>query len=141
MKKVKLFLLDTNRKIFILLLGILGFSTGCRPKAEYGVPYGDYDLSGKIVSKTTEQPIKNIKIVMDGDSTYSDSNGNFEILSRVMEVSVQYLSVEFTDIDSTQNGSFENLDSNIVFDNFQNGDGWYEGISKENVIIKLNEKK
>ncbi len=139
-KDMRQILLRTYNKFIIFLLGTIGFSVGCM-KAEYGTPSADFILNGNIQSVTTEQPIKNIKVSMGYETVNSDENGDFTIKINNFPQE-QTFNVLIEDIDSTENGSFQDKDTTVTFPdgNFSGGDGWYEGETKKNITIRLDEK-
>ena len=136
--------LKTSNKIIAFILGLLGFSAGCLPVAEYGVPSANFILNGNIKSTTTEQPINNIKVTMRSDTAISDENGTFSIKINDFPENQTY-NVTIEDIDSIQNGHFENKDTTVTFpdNNFVGGedDDWYEGETQQNISIYLDDKE
>jgi len=122
------------------VLGIIGFSYACTdPVVEYGTPTALFKINGSIVSETENTAIPNIKIVSMQDSVHTNSDGNFLIKHHDFPESVE-IQIKVRDIDGAENGSFEDLDTIIKFENpeFENGDGsWYSGEISKNIQIKL----
>lgn len=119
-----------TQRIITALLALLGFSAGCG-REEYGCPYADFHISGRVVDPEGN-PIPQIKISASQYryTTFSDSEGNFTIedndISRPQRV---YLS----DIDGEQNGGeFEDREIEIgaLYVQTKKGKGWYEGAYK-----------
>ena len=74
--------------------------------------YHDVKLTGTVTSKTTNLPIKGIKIaVNDGlNYTYSDENGKFDFFASNIDLySQSKMNVHFLDIDGIENGHFADL--------------------------------
>ncbi len=143
-------------RIFNLFLSglfvLLGFSceTTKDSPVEYGVPRATFKASGIVTSSETDEAVENITVVMEStdrfvnDSTASDASGVFEVVdnSGFPEDSEYVLHVR--DLDGDANGSFENLDTTIVFneEELQGGDGaWYYGEATKELNIKLTPQK
>lgn len=127
----------------ISLIGILGFSAACvkEPLVAYGTPSADFIVNG-VVKDQANQPISNIKVVMNRDSINTDVLGKFTLKNRTFPAN-QTFNVKLRDIDGTANGSFRDKDTTIVFNDntFTNGDGfWYKGKVEKSVEIKLTSK-
>lgn len=154
MKRIKKSFIKHSNAFIGYLLAILGFGsislTGCDspvdpdPVAEYGVPYAIFKVKGKVTSETVGIP--NIKVKMGSnsffyDSTYTDANGNYEI-SQGAFPSNQAFDLSFEDIDSTQNGSFQPLDTIVEFvdPKFTGGSGnWDDGETETTFNVELKE--
>jgi hypothetical protein len=122
MKTIELKTRKLLRKIFgsITLAGVAFVFQAC-----YGIePDGresdcsfDTRLSGTVLSKTTNLPIKGIRVFIDGSANYgiTDENGQFDFYAyiRMCEVSPDNVSVMFVDIDGEENGSFVGKNYNI----------------------------
>ncbi len=79
-------------------------------------PYYDIKMSGTVKSKSTNKPIKGVKITVNDESNYgiTDKKGKFEFYTRVPDESYRYhpyppdsVVVRFLDIDGVENGHFE----------------------------------
>lgn len=131
-------ILSTVNKAILMLLVFLGFAceTDDEPPVyyEYGSPMADYKASGTIVDQATLNKLSNIQVAMDGDTIYSDQNGEYEIIAHHSSAIQQY-ELSFVDTDSI----YLQKDTIIDFsdEDFQNADGWYEGIKTLRVNIKL----
>ena len=137
---MKLSFLRTYHKFIIFLLGVFGFSTGCRGM-EYGVPSADFILNGNIKSAETEEAIKDIQVSMNYESTTSDENGNFTLKLRDFPEE-QTFTVYFDDIDGELNGLYQSKDTTVTFPagNYTGeSDNWHEGETSLNITVKLDE--
>jgi len=144
----------------LVLLGFGACITGCRteygtPSVEYGVPSARYNVQGKVVSAEGEKaPVKDIRVVMiedvneadnpylRGDTTYTDSAGEFEI--RKQDFPHYRFKVKFQDIDGEENGLFDDKEQIIEFksSDFKGGDGWYKGEAQKDMYnVELKPEK
>lgn len=139
--------------IITALLAILGFSTACERfmGTEYGVPHAKFILKGKITSADNKIAVPNIRVIMQydtlskqGDTTYSDSNGNYLAVDEFGFPISRTYSIKFTDTDGTTNGEFQNLDTVVEFKDpdFTGGDGhWDDGKTQKEFNVALKPKK
>ncbi|MCX6250028.1 MAG: radical SAM-associated putative lipoprotein [Bacteroidetes bacterium] len=110
----------TWNKLLIALLGILGFATSCgekmygTPVPVYGVPVVKFVLNGTVKSKPTDQPIRNIRVIMYNDTAFSDSLGGFQVTTQLATGERQF-PLSLKDIDSTLNGSYQDLETTVTF--------------------------
>jgi hypothetical protein len=123
MKKLQL----KSRKLLRTLFGCLSFTAVAFVfQACYGTgpdPFYDVKFTGTVQSKHTKLPVKGIKIVVNDEkfgSGFTDKNGNFDFYASVPNYEDYYrngnlftflkpdsVMVYFLDIDSIENGSFE----------------------------------
>lgn len=78
MKKINKILIKSYNAILAFILILLGFTISCG-KNEYGTPHANYIVNGKVTSKQTSAPIKNIRVVCKeayGDSSLTDLTGD-----------------------------------------------------------------
>lgn len=127
----------------LFLIGLLGFSTACVKEGPelYGTPSADFIVNG-VVKNKANQPISNIKVVVSHDSINTDAEGKFTFKNRTTPTN-QTFNARLRDIDGAANGSFQDKDTTIVFNDntFKNGDGsWYNGKVEKSVEIKLTSK-
>ena len=131
MKKIELIMRKSLRKIFsgISLTAVAFVFQAC-----YGPGpdcYNDIKYTGTVTSKTTNLPIKGIKIVVNDESNilaFTDENGNFEFYSHnCMGVTDR---VSFIDIDGELNRCFAN--STITINT--------RGKDQININVELEEK-
>jgi len=122
MRKIKLKSRSLLRKIFgcvSLTAAAFVFHACYGPGPD---PFYDVKLTGMVKSKTTNLPIKGIKIVIDNGRNYgfTDKNGKFDFYASVPSYDyhnsedslfVRYTSdsikVHFLDVDGIENGYFE----------------------------------
>ncbi len=147
MKKAKNKFYKTSNAIILGLLALLGFASSCEKwpntKAEYGTPSAKFIVNGKVNSKETNSPIKNIRVIMNRDTSYTDSEGHYQVNEINGFPNNQTFQINFQDIDSTINGDYNDLDTIVEFTNpqFVNGDGnWYAGETSKEFNVKLDEK-
>ena len=78
--KTKIKLLKAYSATITWLLAVFGFSavlgTSC---AKYGCPAEEFELTGKVSSKATQQPLQNIRVVSDFDTTFTNIEGIFQV--------------------------------------------------------------
>ena len=142
LRLTKTFLIQYNN-LLLLLIGLLGFSVACTKVGpeEYGTPSADFIVNG-VIENQAGQLIPNIKVVMSYDSTNTNADGTFSLKNRNFPAK-QTLILKIRDIDGAINGSYQDKDTTIVFDNntYANGDGhWYRGKVEKSVVIKLTSK-
>jgi putative lipoprotein (rSAM/lipoprotein system) len=139
-----------KRKIFlfrmiILLFLILGFNFGCKKTEENKSPHADYIFMGIVKSDKTSDPIKNIKVTIEnfGNKVVStNDNGAYDFEYYNVDISTDWY-FKFEDIDSTENGSFENKDTLITINSgfLHDYDGnWYTGRIESDIIITMKSK-
>ena len=143
MKKVKIKFFKTSNAIIFGLLALLGFTTSCEKKVEYGTPSAKFIVNGKVISSDSNEAINNIRVVMRGDTTKTDNEGKYQVVDKYGFPSDQTYDIQFQDIDGATNGDYQNLDTIIEFKNpqFINGDGnWYSGETSKELDIEFNKK-
>lgn len=142
LRLTKTFLMRYNN-LLLLLIGLLGFSVACTKVGpeEYGTPSADFIING-VIENQASQPIPNIKVVMTHDSINTTSDGKFSLKNRSFPANKTF-NIKIRDIDGAVNGSYQDKDTTIVFDNntYTNGDGhWFSGKVEKSVVIKLTSK-
>jgi len=148
MKKLKTKFYKTSNTIIFGLLALLGFASSCEKEpnsimVEYGTPSAKFIVNGKISSNDTNTPIKNIRVIMNRDTSFSDSEGHYQVIENHGFPINQTFQINLQDVDSTVNGDYKNLDTIVEFVNpqFVNGDGhWYEGETTKEFNVKLDKK-
>jgi putative lipoprotein (rSAM/lipoprotein system) len=111
---------------------------------EYGTPNAKFIVNGTVTSAETEEPIRNIRVIMKYDTAFTDNEGNYEVTDKGAFPTDQTYSIQFQDFDIESNGSFNDKDTVVEFKNpeFSHGDGhWYEGETTREFDIKLTPKK
>ena len=120
-------------KIIIMLLGITGIFSGCKPNAGgcepydnpwnrpspypdsmmvclYGMLRADFAIRGTVTSKTDGKPIPNIAIVRqtaDNQTVimdFTDSEGNYNVYDYYLSDKESVIHLDFEDIDGKENG-------------------------------------
>lgn len=143
MRKAKIKIIKFYNVIIAGMLSILGFTTSCDPVVEYGTPYANFIVKGKITSFETDKPIENIQVTMGGVPKLTNSNGEFEIVNSGSLLDTTF-NLNIRDIDGENNLLFFDKDTVAQFKNpiFSGGDdNWYVGDTKINIDIKLKPKK
>lgn len=143
MRKAKIKIIKFYNVIIAGMLSILGFTTSCDPVVEYGTPYANFIVKGKITSSETDKPIENIQVTMGGVPKLTNSNGEFEIVNSGSLLDTTF-NLNIRDIDGENNLLFFDKDTVAQFKNpiFSGGDdNWYVGDTKINIDIKLKPKK
>ena len=136
--------LKTYNAIIVGLLAILGFVSSCDSKDEYGTPSAKFIVNGKVTSSETEQAIENIRVVMQGDTTYTNSDGVYQVVDKWGFPTYQTYNIQFLDVDGEINNEFSDLDTIVEFKDpeFSGGDGdWYSGETSKDFDVKLTPKK
>lgn len=146
MKSAKIRILTGYNAIIVALLAILGFGTSCEQLArcEYGTPSAKFIVSGKVVSSETNLPVQNIRVVMKGDTTFTNASGEYQVTDKYGFPANQTYSVKFQDIKGETLRQYSDLDTTVEFKNpvFIKGDGhWYEGETEKDIDVKLKPKK
>ena len=147
---MKIKLLKKYNKLIALLLSLLGFTTACIIGGkEYGTPHADFIVRGKVVSEIDSRPIKNIRVIMrDSTSIYyrdsinTDLNGIYTLKVTGFPLSKNF-NIDLKDIDGTENGEFQNLDTIVEFKNpvFTGGNKhWYNGQTEKEFDLKMKPK-
>ena len=137
------FFLKSYSTILGILLTFLGFAqSSCAklygsPSVEYGTPSATFIVNGKVESSVTNNPIQNIRVIMQGDTTMTDAAGSYQIIDAHENPSRQKFPIRFQDIDGNLQGEYSNLDTVVEFKDpqFTNGE-----TSKE-FDIQLKPKK
>jgi len=152
-------------KILLILLGVIGFLTGCSlinpPVVEYGVPHADYEVKGIITDSITSVPIEHIRVLVtqntvytDHDSTHihidtlalkeTDSAGKYDIQVQTFPLEENTFQIIAEDIDGLANGGeFKPQQKGIVFihtDLTGSNEGWSVGKALKIIDFKLKKK-
>lgn len=146
MKNIKNNIFKACNAFLALLIGFLGYSCGDEgddPVVEYGTPHAKFIVKGKVLASETNQGIKNIRVIMAGDTTNTDGEGNYQVVDEHGSTIGGKYRIEVQDVDGALNGEFENKDSEVEFKDpkFTGGDGrWHIGEVSKELDIELNEK-
>ena len=137
------------------LLSLLGFSvTSCGATDEYGSPYAEYELKGKVTDMNGD-PIQGIEINYGGiynnvlspshiseiyKSPQTQKDGSYDI--KFEDSPMGIVRIIAKDIDGPENGSFETDSIDVKIEEFEGGKSWFHGKAKVSIPdIKLKEKK
>ena len=127
------------------ILGI-GSTAGCGPldpPAEYGCPYMEYTVQGKVTDETNN-PIKNIEVSGNeyGEPIRTDAEGNFTYSGSGLPAKAATL--KFVDDDGTDNGGIHTtVTKEIPLTQINSGDGdWDEGdFEAKDVLVVMPKEK
>lgn len=144
-------LLKKYNTLISFLLSILGFGAACSlssceygaPHVEYGTPHATFKVNGSVRSEATSDNLPYIRVVMGGDTTFTDESGNYRVESISFPHDQAFL-VEFKDLDGEFNGDYQPLDTIVEFidPEFSGGaDGWDSGETEKKVDVKLKDKE
>ena len=137
------------------LLSLLGFSvTSCGATDEYGSPYAEYELKGKVTNMNGD-PIQGIELNYGGiynnvlfssyisemyKSPQTQKDGSYDI--KFEDSPMGIVRIIAKDIDGPENGSFETDSIDVKIEGFEGGKSWFHGKAEVNIPdIKLKEKK
>ena len=151
MKKINHKFLKQYNALLGVILSLLGFSTACEMSAdeygtmhvEYGVPHATFIVKGNVATEETDKPISNIQVVMNYDTSFTNSEGKYEIATIEFPTD-QTFNLEFKDVDGAENEKFQSLDTLVKFidPQFENGKGnWDSGEVEKTLDIQLKSKK
>ena len=146
MKKLEIKFLKTSNVIIAALLSLLGFGS-CEKNmvvvAEYGTPSATFIVQGRVESSGSNESIENIRVIMQGDTAVTDSDGKYQVMAGGFPGDKTYY-IQFQDVDGELNGDYKDLESSIEFvdPEFINGDDhWYSGEATQALNVKLDPKK
>ena len=155
METVFHFILKGFNWILAGLLSLLGFSvTSCGATDEYGSPYAEYELKGKVTDMNGD-PIQGIEINYGGiynnvlspsyiseiyKSPQTQKDGSYDI--KFEDSPMGIVRIIAKDIDGPENGSFETDSIDVKIEGFKGGKSWFHGKAEVNIPdIKLKRKK
>lgn len=126
-------ILGKIRKAFLALLGfgtVAAVCDSCWPVCEYGMPHGEWSVSGK-VTDAESHPIQGIEVSSEDryglDPIQTSINGTFELSG--ISTMPDEVHLTFTDIDGAQNGSYKTKEITVRTEQSKKGDGnWDEGV-------------
>lgn len=156
MNRTNHFFLTFTNKILAGLLSLLGFSLAACDKIgadEYGCPYADYEIKGKVVDENGKA-INGIQVIIPDpfgneeythrDTLITNSAGEF-VARPVVTTFGTNITFKITtkDIDGTDNGgAFEETITEVAFkkEDLTGGNGeWNYGNAQKNVTIKMKQ--
>jgi len=125
--------------------GIIGPMYGI---AEYGIPWANFSIKGKIRAEGSGVGIPNIKVSATDtlnkiviDSAITKADGSFSMTFMQSPAFNTWL-LDIRDVDESQNGTFERKDTLITIpqDSLKGGSGFYEGAGSADIELFLNSK-
>ena len=145
MKRIKRNFLTIQNAIIAGILFLSGIITSCNRYAdEYGMPYAEFIIKGKVKSNETNQEIENIKVEIQAMTDTTNEAGEYQVSVLGAFPKNQNFDINFSDIDGVQNGEYQDLDTVVQFNNpeFTGGDGnWNEGETTKEFDVKLKHKR
>ncbi|MBN1950242.1 MAG: radical SAM-associated putative lipoprotein [Bacteroidales bacterium] len=151
MNRLKIGFLKKSNKFIGILLSILGFGAayglmGCEygtPNVEYGTPNATFIVKGEVKSASGSSAIPSVRVVLGYDTAYSDASGKYEVKVGEFPEDQVFL-VEFRDVDGSENGEYQPLDTLVEFidPEFTGGDGgWDAGETSKDVDVNMKSVK
>ena len=139
-------ILKKANALLAAVLALFGVAASCDDGNEipdlpcaYGTPTAEYIEITGTVQNEAQNPIENIQVVMDWDTTYTAADGSF-VLRREDDFPVRTVTLQFNDTDENTNGSYQD-DTAEVQINYTGGDGsWNAGIGRGTVNKTLRAK-
>lgn len=139
-------ILKKANALLAAILALFGVAASCDDGNEipdlrcaYGTPTAEYIEITGTVQNEAPNPIENIQVVMDWDTTYTAADGSF-VLRREGDFPVRTVTLQFNDTDENTNGSYQN-DTAQVHITYSGGDGnWNAGVGHGSVTKTLKEK-
>ncbi|MCM1151143.1 MAG: radical SAM-associated putative lipoprotein [Alistipes sp.] len=144
-----------KRKLYLLLLSALGFSTACSEKNDepnqvcmYGTPRIDFRIQGKVTDRAGN-PVPGIEVRNEdrsygyGNTTLTDKAGMYDLTGSAFFTEVD---LSFHDIDGAQNGGdFETETLSVKFaaeeQTAPGDDDWFNGAYvRKGADVALTEK-
>lgn len=133
------------------VMALFGFqaTTGCLVKygvapAEYGTPYADFQVQGK-VSNTQQEPLKDIQVAVEisdngysglRDTIYTDENGEYHWKGGAFPLDSAKVVVN----DTTGKYVSDSTKVALSYDRTK-ADGWYRGVGTAEADFELKEKE
>lgn len=157
MNKAYHFYLSVTNKVLAGILTLLGFSmVSCNTEEEYGSPYAEYEIKGKVVNEEGKA-IPGIQVVLIEtpsnihssyafcDTLQSGSKGEFNKHIDILPVGYeQKFELRAKDIDGEDNGGlFEEETTELLFkkEDLKGASGnWYYGKATKEVTIVMKNK-
>lgn len=160
MKKFSQTLIKGMNWMLLGILTLLGFPNCKNTSAdEYGTPYAEYVIKGKVVGEK-ENPLIGIPVIVRAeftkkngvildnyhlytDTVYTDQQGEY-IQQRTDFPSELDMTVIANGVEEKNDATYatDSIKFNITGKDFSGGDGWYRGkVEKTAPTVKLGEKK
>ena len=129
-------------RLYLTVIGWLGLA-GClidpNPADEYGIPYADFKLSGRVVDAASTDPVPGIEITFQNKTVQSNSAGQWSIAMQGRPFPKLFF-ITTADVDSLDNGGLFDPDTLSVNPlRTRPGSGWYSGVYEQhNIEITLD---
>lgn len=152
------------RWVLMSLLGVLGFAS-CDSiiiKCEYGTPYSEFKVSGKVMTEDNK-PIEGIKTTVfsgsnqggnlywdtyDGHSDFSDKKGSYQVDLTAYNFNSDSLKIKiiYEDVDGTEGGGAFAKDSVIInskdfIQTEKASKNWFQGAFSVSYDIKMKKSE
>ena len=115
------------------------------PVPEYGAPVMEFRVSGTVTDSMTGKPVKGIKVQAESgyerpDHVVTSETGQFVYKDSAYPDDT--ITLEFTDIDSFEDGAYMPRTVEVRLEKKQDGDGiWHEGLYvAEGLFVSLDEE-
>lgn len=141
-------ILKGQNRIIAFFMSVLGIGTACSfggceygTPVEYGTPSATFVVNGK-VSNEEGTGINGIRVVLRQDTALTNPNGQYEVETIDFPTDTDF-QIQFEDIDGTDNGEYQKLDTIVAFvdPEFTGGDdSWYEGETIKDFDVQLKNK-
>ncbi len=104
-------------------------------REEYGTPYADFEVKGKVVDADLSQPVQGLKVsaMEQGGSLEpvatgtTDAEGRFSLSGSFFPSKSVLVKVE--DTDQEENGGyFQTVTVTVPLEHVSDGEGWYSGM-------------
>ena len=115
------------RQASLLLGSTLGL--GCNDYVmEYGTPHASFDLDGTVVDDQTGEPIPDIEVAFDGNTTTTGAEGAWSLSVESGFACGPDCTVSARDVDGDDNGSYTETTTEFTATQTAQGDGdWDDG--------------
>lgn len=142
--------------ILAFFLGITGMNCplyGIAPLygvPEYGMPYAEFNINGKVKSSSTQVTIPGIKVsALDenlnilNETAYTGVNGDYSVTFTTPGAVDMAVIMRFEDVDGIENGSYNNKDVDVTInqDDYVDDtpvDDWDDGYGSKTVDVDLD---
>lgn len=138
-------------RLFRLMLAALGFAsviTSCR--VEYGCPYGDFQLKGKVTDEN-DAPVSGIRVAVSAsypnpdiegpkDTVYTNEKGQYFLLNDIF-YKFDSIHLKFEDVDGPESGGeFQTVELDAPILQIKDGKDWYSGTFEARADVTMTKK-
>ncbi len=147
-ERFKKLLLNKYNAGIAIGITMLGFAAGCKKSEKdddngvqplYGMPSAHFIFNGRVMSVENDKAIQGIRVALDFDTVYTDSDGKFELDVNGLPQRKSF-PFDVADVDGDENGNYRSMQSNVIVENpdFEGGDGsWDYGKTEKDIEIRL----